>query len=124
MHSFAHWTNIHQRAWEECPDGIDIDGKATFDLAIDNTGNHFVGFVRGFQILPGFSTFSLLTRQLGLAETVFHGIQRNLYFVANAKLALAVSINKFCTRNNTFGLQARVYSDPLVIYVDDHAGHN
>ena len=76
----------------------------------------------GLEILPRFGALGLLAGQLGFAETVFHGFQRHLHFIANAQLALAAGVDELGTGDNTFGLQARMDGDPLVIYVDDHTG--
>ena len=71
-----------------------------------------------FEIFPRFGALGLLAGQLGFAETVFNGFQRNLHFVTDGQAALAAGIEELVTGDNTFGLQARMDGDPLVIYVD------
>jgi len=42
---FAHWAHIHQRTRQERADTIDINGKATLDLAVDDAGGDLIGLV-------------------------------------------------------------------------------
>ena len=116
--------HINQRARKERADGIDINSKATFDLAVDNTLDHFVRLVRGFEFFPGLGTLGFFAGQLGLTETVFHGFQRYLDFIADAEGAVARRVDELGTRNHAFGLQPGMDGDPLVIDVDDNAGDN
>ena len=46
---FANGPNVDQRARQECAYRVDIHGKATFDLAVDNTHDHFVCFQSSLQ---------------------------------------------------------------------------
>jgi len=49
----AYRTYVDQGAGEESPNSVDVDGKATFDLAVDNSCDNRFCFVCSFQFLPG-----------------------------------------------------------------------
>jgi 16S rRNA G966 N2-methylase RsmD len=67
---------------------VDVDGEAALDLAVDNALDHFLGGKRCLEFFPGLGALGLLARQLGLAEAVLDGFQRNLHLVADAQGAL------------------------------------
>ena len=122
MCGFAHGTHVNQGARQERANGVDVDGKATLDLAVDNSGDNFVGLVCGFEVFPCLGALGLLAGQFGLAETVFNGLQRHLHFVADIECAVASRVGELRPGDNALGLQARVNGDPLVVDVDNHAG--
>ena len=124
MRGFANWAYIHQRTRQESPNSIDVDGKTAFDLAIDNADYYGVGFVCCFEVFPGFGTLGLFARQFGFTKTVFHGLQGYLYFITDAEATIAVGIKELVTRDHTFGFQARMYSDPLIIDINNNPGDN
>ena len=78
----------------------------------------------GFQPLPGLGTLGLLPGQFGFTEAVFHGLQRNLHFVANIQGAFTVGIGKLVQGYHALRLQTGVNSHPLVINIDNHTGHD
>ena len=73
---------------------------------------------------PGLGALGFFAGQLGFAETVFDGFQRNLHFVADVQLAVHHCVEELGTGDNTFGFQSSMDSDPVIIDIDDHAGDN
>jgi hypothetical protein len=107
---------------QERANRVDVDGKATLDLAVDNTLDHFFGGKGGFEFFPGLGALGFFARQLGFAKTVLDRFQRDLHFVADAQGALARRIHELGPGNNTLGFESRVHGDPLVVDIDHHAG--
>ena len=124
MCGLAYRAHIHQGAGQERADALDVDGETALDLAVDDAVNHLVGCVCRFEVFPRLGALGFLTGQLGLAETVFHGFEGNLDFITDGQGALTRGIGELGTRNDAFGLQARVDGHPLVIDVDHHAGND
>ena len=120
VHGLAHRTHIHQGTRQERANSIDVDGKATLDLAVDDALDHLVRLVGSLEFFPRLGALGLFAGQLGFAETVFHGFQRHLDFVTDVQRALAARVSELGTGDDTFGLEARMDGDPLVIYIDDH----
>ena len=64
-------TCINQRAWQEGTDAIREHSKAAFDLAADGTSHQFAGLHRFLKREPGRESLGLVTREDGVAETIF-----------------------------------------------------
>src|SRR5690554_7851948 len=79
VRGIANRTDIDQRTRQERTDGVDVDGKATFDLAVDDTLDDFFCGESCFEDFPGFGALGLLAGQFGLTEAVFNGVQCNVY---------------------------------------------
>ena len=116
--------HVDQRTGQERSDRFDIDGKAAFHLAVDHAHDHFVSDMSRLQTFPGLGALGFFARQLGLAETIFNGFQRDLHFITNIETALTVGVSKLIKGDHPLRLQTCVDSDPLVINVDHHSGHN
>ena len=102
MRSFPDRAHVDQRTGQECADRVDVNGEATFNLAIDHAHHDFVSDVCGFKAFPGFRALGFLARELGLSETVLDGLQRHLYFITHAETALTVGIGKLIQGNDPF----------------------
>ncbi|SQC38851.1 Uncharacterised protein [Klebsiella pneumoniae] len=61
MQRVAHRTNVYQGTRQERTNTVQLNSEATFNFAVDNTGNSFSVFVSFFQRDPSFVTFSFLT---------------------------------------------------------------
>ena len=85
----AHRTNVYQGTRQERTNTVQLNSEATFNFAVDNTGNSFSVFVSFFQRDPSFVTFSFLTGQQSFTEAVFYCIQSNVNFVTNLDFQLA-----------------------------------
>ncbi len=90
----ADGAHIDQRTGQERSDRFDIDGKAAFHLAVDHAHDHFISDMSRLQTLPGLGALGFFARQLGLAETIFNGFQRDLHFITNVKTALTIGVRK------------------------------
>jgi hypothetical protein len=120
----AHRPHIDQGAGQERADGVDVDGEAALDLAVDHALDHFLGGKRCLELFPYLGALGLLARELGLAEAVLDGFQRHLHLVADAQGALTGGVDKLGAGDDPLGLEPRVYGDPLVVDIDNNAGHD
>ena len=107
---------------EKGADIAKLDGEAAFDLAVDNTGDHFVRFVGRFQFLPGFGALGFLTRQLGLTETVFYGIECDFDFIPYGNAAFALVVLELFYGDDSLGLEAGTDDYDIVVYRDNGTG--
>ena len=94
-------TYVNQRARQERTDGVDVDGKATFDLAVDDALDDFFCSESSFEDLPRFGALGLLAGQLGFTETVFDGIQCNVHLITHSDGQFALFVQELITRDNT-----------------------
>ncbi|MNC27163.1 hypothetical protein D3C75_753260 [compost metagenome] len=122
MSGVAYRTHVNQRTRQECADAVDVHGETTLDLAVDDALDHFFGSERSFQNDPALGALGLLAGQLGLAEAIFHGVQRDVNFVTNLDGQFALLIVELLDRDDALGLEAGMHGDPVTVDVDHDAG--
>ena len=115
----AHGADIHQGTRQEGADGVDVDGEATLDLAVDHALDDLFLLEGGFQHLPRFGTLGLLAGQAGLAETVFDGFQGDVHLVTDGDRQLAALVAELRRGDLAFRFQAGIDGDPVAVDVDD-----
>ncbi len=113
MRGIANRANVHQRAWQERADIVEVDSETTFDLAVDDTLDHFVLFESRFQLHPGLGTLGLLSGQTSFTETVFYGFQRHFNFVTDVQGKFAIFIQELALGDDAFGFQSGMDSHPV-----------
>ena len=94
MTGFAYRADVHKGPRQERADAVDVHGKATLDLAVDDAFDNLVRLVGGFQFFPALGALGLLAGQTGFPEAVFHGFQRDLNFIAYFQRAFATGVLK------------------------------
>src|SRR5690554_3101150 len=117
-------THVDQGTRKEGTDGVDIDGEATLDLAVDHALDDLFFLEGCFQHFPGFGALGLLAGQAGLAETVFDGFQRHTDFVTDGNGQFAIVVAELRGGDLSFGLQAGMDGDPVTLDVDDGRRYN
>eukprot|EP00906_Rhabdomonas_costata_P027862 RCo039564 len=100
--SVTHWTHVNQRTRQECTDTVQFYGETAFHFAIDQTNNGSLFFVCFFQLQPCFVTFSFLTRQQSLTETVFYRVQSYVNYVTQCNFQLAQCVFELFSRDCRF----------------------
>ena len=118
MQRVAHRTNVYQGTRQERTNTVQLNSEATFNFAVDNTGNSFSVFVSFFQRDPSFVTFSFLTGQQSFTEAVFYCIQSNVNFVTNLDFQLALGVFELLSRNG--GLRFQTSVNQYDIFVDSN----
>src|SRR5690606_4363040 len=119
-----HRAHVDQRTRQERADAVDVDGEAAFDLAVDDAFDDGLGFEGFFQIFPGFCALRFLAGETGFTPAILDRFEGNLNFIANLQMQFAAVVQELLAGNHTFGLEAGVYSDPIIIDIDDHTGHD
>src|SRR5690606_38356037 len=114
----ANRTNVYQGTRQEGTDASQINSETTFDLAIDNTLDHFFSFEGLLENLPRFSALGLFTGQTGFTETVFNCIESHIDNIADSYFQLAFFVQELGGGDNAFGLQSVVNGDPVVVDVN------
>src|SRR3990167_1384987 len=115
-------TRIDQRAGQECADAVDQHGQAALDLAAGGAGDEFAGFQGLFQAHPRSQALSGVTRQDGVAVTVFDGADGHRYEVTHLDFDFALVVLEFFQRHVGFGLEAGVDHDEVVFHAHDFGG--
>ncbi len=118
----AHRADIHQGAWQERTDTVDVDGETAFDLAVDDALDNFFRCESRFQNDPALCTLGFFAGQLGFTEAIFNRVQRNVNFVTHADGQLALFVVELLDRDDALGFQTGMDSDPVTIDVDHDAG--
>ena len=94
VRGFPQRSDIDQGTGQERADVADIDGKATFDLAVDDAGHHFALLERIVQHHPGLCPAGLLTGEPGLPEAVVDDFHRNFDLIPDTEAQLDRSHRK------------------------------
>jgi len=118
----AHRADIDQRTRQERTNAVDVDGEATFDLAVDDALDHFFCSESRFQNNPGFRALGFFTGQLGFAKAIFNRVQSNVDLVTHLDGQLALLVVELLDRDDALGLEAGMYGDPVTVDVDHDAG--
>lgn len=122
MGGVAHWADINQGARQERTDAVNVDSEAAFNLTVDNALDHFFSSESSFQNNPALGALGFFTGQLGFAEAVFDRVQRNVNFVTDLDGQFASFVVELLERDDTLGLQASVYGNPVAVDVDNDTG--
>jgi len=120
----AHRAHIHQRAGQEGPYIVDLDGKAAFDAAGDNSDDDFLLLERGLETRPGASALGFLARQPGFARAIFDAVQGDFDGLADDDLDFTLFILELIGRYDRFGLQSDVDDDIVLSDFDDQPVEN
>ena len=102
---------------QERTNTVQLNSEATFNFAVDNTGNSFSVFVSFFQRDPSFVTFSFLTGQQSFTEAVFYCIQSNVNFVTNP---ISSSPGRFELLSRDGGLRFQTGVNQYYVFVDSN----
>ncbi len=118
----AHWADINQGARQERTDAVNVDSEAALNLTVDNALDHFFGGESCFQNNPALGALGFFTGQFGFAKAVFDRVQRNVDFVTDLDGQFASFVVELLERDDTLGLQASVYGNPVAVDVDNDTG--
>ena len=109
---------VDQRAGQERADAVDQHREAALDLAAGGAGDEFAGLQRLLEAHPRCQALGLVTRQDGVAVTVFDRVDGDRHEVADLDFDLAFVVLEFVDRHIGFGLEAGVDDDEAVLDAD------
>ncbi len=118
----THRTDINQGTRQERTDAVDVDGEATFDLAVDDALNHFFSCEGCFQNNPALGALGFFAGQLGFTKAIFNRVQCNVYFVTDLDGQLASVVVELLERDDALGFQASMDGYPVTVDVDHDTG--
>src|SRR5688572_5061346 len=117
-----HRAQVDERAGQEGADAVHHDGEAALHLAGDDTLDDRAGGERVVEAGPRGELLGLVARELGGAEAVFEGLDRDRDEVAGLHLDLSAVVLEFFGGDGAFGLQARVDDHDVGVDRDDLGG--
>src|SRR5690606_1535005 len=120
----AHGSHIDERARQERPYEIDLDGKAALHAAIDDAFDDLLLLERLFEPRPGARTLGLLARQTGFARAIFDAVERDFDVVADADFDLTALVLELLDRDNGFALQTGIDENDVRADIDDAPGQD
>ena len=113
---------VDQRTGQEGADAVDQNGQAALDLAAGGAGDEFAGFQGLFQAHPGSQALGGVTRQDGVAVTVFDGADGHRNEVTDLDFDFALVVLELFHWHVGFGLEASVHDDEVVLNAHDFGG--
>src|SRR5262245_56653223 len=104
----AHRAHVDERAGQERPHEIDLDGEAAFDAAVDDALDDLLLLESLLQARPGAGTLGLLARQARLAVAVLDAVECDFDVVADGDFELTALVLELIGWDDGFALQTRI----------------
>jgi hypothetical protein len=117
-----HRAGVDQRAGKEGADAVDHHGQPALDLAGGRALDELTSFQRLFQRQPRRQALGLVTRQHGVATTVFQRFDRNGDEIADLDFGFTLVVVELFDRDVGVGLQPGVDHDEVLIDRDHFGG--
>src|SRR5688572_11784813 len=108
IRGIAHRAHVDERAGQERPHEIDLDGEAAFDAAVDDALDDLLLLECLLQARPGARALGLLARQARLAVAVLDAVERDFHVVADGDFDLTAFVLELLDGDYGFALQARI----------------
>src|SRR5690606_41479317 len=89
------------------------------DLAGDGSLNFFARFQRLLKLQPGRQTLGAVARKNRIAVAVFERIDRYRYEITFLDVEIALIVQEFFNRDESFGFSPCVHNDKVVVNTND-----